>query len=129
MKTFREMKAVVKEIIGREGTFIMEQSPELGYVKERPDEDDNRTNDNNEISIVYNEPLHEKEAKAIFSRKKTYTYSSRQSAYSRNSNSLSRSQSRTSKRSSISPKRWNKNSTFSQSNGSIMVSPLKKERK
>ena len=73
MKTFRELKAVVKEMIGREGTFIMEQTPELGYVKERQDEDENRTNDNNEISIVYNEPLHEKEAKQIFSRKRVTT--------------------------------------------------------
>ena len=70
MRTFRELKAVVKEIIGREGSFIMEQTPELGYVKERPEVDENQTNATNEISIVYNEPLHEKEAKSIFSRKK-----------------------------------------------------------
>ena len=63
MRTLRELKAVVKEIIGREGSFIMEQTPELGYVKERLEEDENQTNATNEISIIYNEPLHEKEAK------------------------------------------------------------------
>ena len=59
MKSHRELKAVVKELIDRQGVFMLEQTPEIGYVQEKEEDEKDKTKSDNELSICYTQPAHE----------------------------------------------------------------------
>ena len=55
MKSFREVKAVVKALIDREGTFLLDQTLALGYVKEKEEEYEieKTKDDQDQLSVIY----------------------------------------------------------------------------